>query len=334
MLPAAIISVLITAAAAPYTDTQQRFSLTLPEGWGLAPRFGQTEGMRFSRKLADRHGAGQVFIGIEAREQVGVSEWIRSSSQNLTAAGHKVRPSDSQVGGRPSRRVRAVKGRAVIRCDYLPAGAWVFRLCVQGTRRDLRLVESDVKVMLQSFRPKVGADPSADVPIAPLAPTPIAAPLLGRFKSDAGSILQLHRDGRFALGPAEGVFEAQDDLLVLITAKGKRIEFRYVLSRGTLTLTSSRLGKPAVYQRIKARASADPIELTGTWGGAGTKLVLKPDGNFTLGAHEGKWVAEGDKLRLRRRSGEVVSYKYRLSSEGLALSGGDLDDVIRLKAQR
>lgn len=335
MLPA-LISLLIIAAS-PYTDTQQRFSVALPDGWGLAPRFGQTEGMRFSRKLADRHGAGQAYVAIEARENVSVSEWIRTSSHELQLGEHQVKASASQVGGRPSRRVRATKGRAVVRCDYVGAGAWVFRLCFEGTRRDLRLVQADVKRMLRSFKPTVGSAPTApmaDVPVLQAAPSAVPDRLYGQFKSEAGTTLQLLRDGRFLLGPAEGIFEAQGNLLVLVTAKGNRIEFRYVVSAQTLTLTSARLGKPAVYRRIEAAASADPKTLVGSWGGSGTKLVLKSDGNFTLGTHEGKWVAEGGKLRLRRISGEVVSYTYRLNSEGLALSGGDLDDVVRLKPQR
>lgn len=336
MLSVLIISAALTASA-PYEDTQGRFTLTLAPSWALAPRFGQTEGMRFARTLAERHGGQTVYLEVEAREQGEASSWAERSAAALRRQGHSVRRTPSRIGGRAGLRVRAKKGRHHIRCDYLQAPELAYRLCAEGSQRDLRVVAEDLKRMLGSFQLGGGRVESASRP-EPSPPSSAArpsSPIEGRFVGTTGTVFELKPGRKFTLGSASGTYTAQDGLLRLSLKQGKEISFRYTLQGDLLTLTSTKLGKPATYRRSRAAAPAEGGgRLPGAWQAGSIRLVLKGDGSFSLGDDEGKWVAEQGHLRLRKKSGDVVSYLFTVTQDALHLSGGDLDDPVKLTRAR
>ena len=336
-----MLSVLIICAAltpsAPYEDTQGRFTLTLAPSWSLAPRFGQTEGMRFARTLAERHGGQTAYLEVEAREQGEASAWADRSAAALRRQGHRVRRSRSRVGGRAGLRVRAKKGRHHIRCDYLQAPDLAFRLCAEGSQRDLRVVAEDLERMLSSFQVGGGTAEGASAP-APALQAEAARPsssIEGRFVGATGTVFELKPGRRFTLGSASGTYTAQDGLLRLSMPQGKEVSFRYTLQGDLLTLTSTKLGKPATYRKSRPGAQTNASgRLPGAWQAGSIRLVLKGDGSFSLGDDEGKWVAEQGHLRLRKKSGDVVSYLFTVTQDALHLSGGDLDDPVQLTRAR
>lgn len=325
------------AAATPYADTQGRFFLSLEDGWELSPRFGETEGMRFSRALPARHGGGRVYFEVEVREDLSAPDWSEVSMSTLERQGHSTHRGASRVGARSAQRVTARRDKHKVRCDYVQAGARAYRLCLEGGARDLRVVNDDVQAMLTSFRAESDGKARPSVKVAPSsgpsAPEGSAVDLSGHYKSEAGVIFELNPRGHFRLGSLEGSYEVQGDLLTLRPDQGKETTFRFSMQAGTLSLLSSRLGAPARYRRIESAGSSSgggsPV---GTWQAGEVKLVLRKDGTFVLGADEGKWECEKDVLRLRKKNGEVVGYTYSLTHGSLRLSGGDLDDPVRFEA--
>lgn len=330
---------LALCAGAPYADTRGRFALTLPDGWTLAPRFGDTSGMRFARTLAARRGGRTAHLGVEVREE-GAAGWPAQTAQRLADEGFSTRERPGRVGGRRAVRVTATRGSERIDCRFLDDEGVGFRLCLEGEVVDLRLLREEVKVILRSFRgpPAPSADPPMDAP-APERPAPtgeVPRALLGAFESGAGTVLVLEAEGRYRLGDSRGRFEVQGQLLELRPERGAPVAFTYEVDPEGLTLRSARLSAPARYRR---RGAADPPELSpariaGRWQSGEVVLVLEAGGAFSLGSEEGQWMLEDGLLRLRRKNGDTVSYSATLKSGTLRVSGADLDRTVTFRRVR
>lgn len=308
------------AAAAPFQDTRGRFALELPEGWGLSPRFGDTDGMRFERRLSARMGGGVAHLSVQVRPELDPEAGARADAAALAAQGYQVRRGAARVGGQAALRVTAERGGQVIRDDHIPG----FMLRLEVAARDRRAVSKEVKAILRSFRAR-GAAPAAPKP--PPAPAPGA--LEGRFESDVGTVLSLDGQGGFQLGASAGRYVVRGDALTLTPDGGAAQTFRYQLDGEVLVLTAPALTQPMRYRRQAPPRSASPA---GAWRTAGPdgelRLTLHPDGHFELAGQTGQWMVETPWLRLRRSDTEVVSYHFTLSDQTLRLSGGDLDDEV------
>ncbi|MCA9548669.1 MAG: hypothetical protein KC933_01455 [Myxococcales bacterium] len=323
------------AVGLPYQDTRGRFALELPEGWALAPRFGDTDGMRFERRLSARVGGGVAHLTVHARPDLDPRAQARAEAAELRAAGYRVKEGRAKVGGQAALRVTAERGGEVIRDDHVPG--FRIRLEVQG--RQLRPVSREVKAILRSFRAGAPASrpPDEDVEAPPPPPAP-RADLVGRYESDVGTVLELDAQGGFRLGGSAGRYQIRGDSLTLAPTGGKTLTFTFRLSADALVLSAPALKAPMVYRRAAASEGGRGGSPAGRWRAAGpdgpVELLLSPDGRFELAGQQGQWVVDAGMLRMRRSETEVVSYRFTLSDHALRLSDGDLDDEVTFQRVR
>ena len=67
-----------SAAAEPYQDTKNRYTLELPDGWTLKPIFGRADSVRFERKLRNSKQSAWLKLTV----MPGVSTDLRSALDN------------------------------------------------------------------------------------------------------------------------------------------------------------------------------------------------------------------------------------------------------------
>lgn len=81
--------------------------------------------------------------------------------------------------------------------------------------------------------------------------------------------------------------------------------------------------------------------LVGRWetrvGESSVELALISDGTFGMGSMSGRWSADAERLTLIGDKNQALTYRFRVASDYLFLSGGDLDEPVtftRSSAQR
>ncbi len=340
-----VAAALAGLGAAPYEDARRGFRLELPDGWALAPRFGETQAMVFTREVRTRRDRGLVSLTV--RSEAGhptFTAFVEAQERALSAQPGFARLGERRapLGGSPAllREYRAELAPGEekrLRAYFLPAPDRAYLALVEGRARDLERVDKELAVALASFRTLgVSAPPPPPPPRAEPGPGAVA----GRWENDDGLVLVLGSDGGFVLGELTGRFELDDRTLTLVIPGQGREPFGYTLdaTAGTLVLESSNLEAPMTYRRRGAgqaapapRAAAPAGGLAGDWrAGEAVVLRLGADGRFELGSHRGTWSAEGALLRLDRGGGEVISYRHRLEGAELVLEGADLDAPLRL----
>lgn len=335
--------------ATPYEDTQGRFRLALPDGWGLAPQFGDTFGMSFEKPLGrDRVATFLVHVDPVSADDVGgfadAVEGLHDASRQYRRLGEeKARVAGQQAVVRRYAAVGASGGRVRVQAWYVRAGKRFFHLRTWAPSGMLRSVIGEVEGMVASFHPGAAAargrrpGGGASARQAEVAPDE----LIGVWWNAEGVRFALGGDGGFVLGGAEGRYRIEGRELILKPSSGGTLRFSYALVRGGLELKSPALDKAARYTRRRAAAStsergteaaAAPI---GAWKTSTPKgpmiLTIAADGAFSMGTMRGTWVVEGDRLVLAAAEGERASYRFKQRGSTLTLSEGDLEKPLTLR---
>ena len=338
----------LLALSAPYVDTQDRFRLEIPEGWSLAPRFGDTAGMVFSRAGPGHHPRTVQFeVRVEgvttARPADRLTAYLSAKTGGAAPAGRPVR-----VGAHSAARATVeyeggppTPGPRVVTVWALTVDSVGYLLVFDRPRSAWNRYRPEIETMLRSFAPRAPRPARRAAPAPVPAPPPSAgaklsrADLVGRWRGPSGVELAFSADGRFILGDVLGRYTlSAPSALELEQLDGRRERFSVERDGRRLILRSSRLAEPAVYHRDdEPRAAPAPsAALVGTWkaliGSSDLVLRLDRDGRFTLGPYAGTWTVKGNELRLVRSPQERVTYRFRYDDPVLWLSGGDLDQPI------
>lgn len=323
----------LVAAARPYEDTRHRFSLRLPEGWRLAPRFGDLYGMSFERSLPEQGGrVASLTVHADPIPASSLPEFAdRVESEWGGSGSTRVSEKKGQVGKQPALirelEVNDARGARRARSYFFEANGRFFHVRLEAPLASLRALDREVDGVLSSFRPGAAA--------AAAAPRAADPRFLGRWVGAGGVVLALDGDGGFVLGNRAGTFTLQGATLRLQVPGKAAIAFEVELGGGgqALTLRSPSLPEPAVYRRASEKAPSEPgapaDRLDGRWAAQGPQgellLVLARDGAFRLGPLIGRWEASDGRLTLRGARGESVIYRFELTDRGLTLTGGDLE---------
>lgn len=302
------------ASARPFSDVQRAFSLTLLKPWAVSPGFGELRRMSFSAPERVRlsiellpTGLG-LARGVAARLKADGGAFDRAA-RPLTVAGVEARGALAKLSGRRAGYFGyAAGGRAYVIALYAPAGRW------RTSRRQAEALLASFAVHPHEARP---------------APPP---GIVGRWRGEAGQRLELRADGRFSLADHEGSYSLEGDRLRLRLDGGEPRIFRIERpSSKRLRLQLEGEGTRVEYRREEAQ----PPRLVGRWiATQGPKprlvLLLKASGRFRFAAASGRWSAERGALSLSAGPTEAMRYRYRFVGAQLELSGGDLDDPLRL----
>ncbi len=325
------------SAASPYEDPKGRFTLQMEDGWALRPQFGDTSGMTFARPLRGRRGEGVALFWVRVEPGTAFLSFVEAVEAALAAQPGFTRLGEQNqtVAGVPGLvreyRAQVAKTRYEKRmvAYYAAVDGRMVLLHAEGPERDFERIRGEVAQMVASFR-LTGPTRAASRP----------ARLTGRWKADSGLVLALGDDGSFALAEVSGRYEIESDSLTLVLPAGRET-FSYILADDILTLSSNNLEEPIVYRRQSGSKPAPKAQvltdtaLLGRWANkkAGVELALAGNHQFELGEFRGRWVLLGDKLQLERSKTEVITYQMALQGDRLTLSGGDLDDPLRLRRQ-
>lgn len=288
---------LLGLLASPYVDPDARFRLEPGEDFELAPRFGDTEGIRLIQDAPARRGGGPAVFE------------LRVVADHL-CQGAPVAP--------------RWKGRGALRRARL--GDHCLEVHIEGSARAQRRAAPAIRTMLASVRLPEGAS-------APeVEPAPRPHRLHGRW-SDGARTLQLGADGRFVLGRVEGAWRADARRIALAGPGGAPILLDYTLDADALILRGDAVGGEARFHRTKKAGAppgpeaptVGPAELSGVWRTDGGELRLGRDGRFQFGSFSGQWTVEQGQLHLRAGPADELLYRVELDGARLRLSGADLD---------
>ena len=320
----------VCAAPLAYSDTKDRFELVLSEGWRLAPRFGDLYGMTFEKSVDGREIA---ILTVHVDEVVArdLGSFAQLAAEAWADKDERLRERHEQkiAGERATVRSSEIRDRH-IRSAFLATGGRYFHLRLDTPRSVARAMEPEWTKLLAGFRPKAKVSEERPRP----APPPPRAPSIVGVYERGGVELALLPGGRFRLGDQSGVYELDDDALVLAIEGRSPIRFEYELGEGgkTIALSSPGLERPTVYTRVGAGAGAEPPVakgLVGRWeaevSGRKTLLVLAKSGQFEMGPLSGRWEESPGRLTLFGGHGESTTSRVELGPGRLVLAGGDLD---------
>ena len=330
-----IVAAVGSLGAAPYVDTKGRFQLTPAEGWGLAPEFGDTFGMRFAKNLG-RDQTATFLVHVDpasADDALGFAdaiEELHSPERRFRRTAQK----KLRVNGRPAimrayEAVGTTGRRVMVRAWYVGASGRFYHLRAWAPRGAMRTVEAEVEGMVRSFVPG-RAEPVKSV----ATPPPVPTPLLGEWWNTEGVRVELAAGGSFELGDAGGSYTVEGRKLTLSPESGGTHRFRWSLVGDALELKSPKMKKAARYTR-RAPETNDAMPPLGSWRAKTPNgpmiLEISPNGEFTMGPLAGTWLVNGDKLVLTGKGGARVAYKFRRTKRRLTLSEGDLDEPLHMK---
>ena len=316
--------------------------MELEEGWVLTPRFGDTQGMVFSRQ-GSRRGPKIALFMVRVEEASGaISTWMRALEEGLRGQPGFKRLSErqTQIAGQPG-LIRDYKTQVSstvekrIRWYVFAVRSRFYLLHAETERRHMRRIMPEIKRMVRSFKAKGGR--SRTEPMEPAESAIPSGALVGAWIADSGLVLDLRAGGRFSLADVSGRYELNADTLTLLIPNRAAQKFRYQvdLVRGTLVLSAPGLAEPIRYRRKAAGGSGSPkvsagaAALLGRWKAGGVQLSLLRDRTFKMGSNfSGRWKAQGGRLELIRSASERLTYKYKLSGKRLTLSGADLDQPL------
>lgn len=328
-----------------YTDTQKRFSLTMPQGWKLYPSPGESAGMTFRRDVDGTFAMMRVTVRpAEPGESSNsiLAQSLRPFQQEIGYQAGANLP--TSVGLLPARKasftVFASGDSNTVRSIELVALAafgHVHLLHFEHLQKDTKRFRRDLKAFLGSYQAIVGRK--------------VYGTLIGNWQSlDGGPDLVLGEDNRFQLKPLKGTFSATASRLTLHLDDGAE-RYRYKVEGKDLTLLSTNLPEPARYRRsAKARfatresqkqkaGAVRSKDLIGKWGALDSPAVdplvlhLAASGSVSFGPLAGRWRFRRGLLTIRSVSGTSVTYTASLQDELLILGGGDLDQELRLRRQ-
>jgi len=332
----------LSAKPQTYEDTQGRFSLKVPIGWQLAPKFGDIDGIRFRRPVGREGDAAWFSINVLETSRVSLgSAAKRDAEGNLRSVGwrakgpfrkisfgsfegmtrmyHRTEP-DSETGAR------------AIQVRWVKMGNHVFRGVLALPRAALRLrLAQDLTDFMEGIRPNKGRSSSASAQVP-------EADLIGTWISETAGTLELKEDGRFALSQdgtvvKRGQYRVTGNRFIMVANKETRFGFSLDSDRQTLRLRSPKLGESIKY--VKHNPAASKKLLLGQWKRIGTSsgllLVFRRDQSFQMGRSAGQWQISGRRLRLFGEGRAEISYRFQVLSGHMTLSSGDLPGPINFR---
>lgn len=326
-------------AAKEYVDTKKRFSVKLPRGWKLAPRPGDTSGMRFRRDLGGKFALARVSVRPRGPKETLEQSLDRAMRTFTTEIGFSKGPElPTSVGllngqqrdftvfaNGDKRTVRAISVYA------LHAFGHVHVIQVESLEKNRKKFARDVNRLVGSYEPLAGKDVYADL-------------VSSWENAEGGPTLVLAEDNRFEMGPLRGHYTADGGRLTLIVPEGQEF-FRYKVDRRSLSLDKSgdvtlykRRGAPRFSSKGKTKAVAKKLtrgDLIGRWRALDAPatepltLHLAPSGSVAFGPLAGRWRYRAGLLTIRSVAGETVTYTVSKSRGKLILGGGDLEKDLR-----
>ncbi|MFZ9886497.1 MAG: hypothetical protein ACO3JL_03250 [Myxococcota bacterium] len=354
---ALLSSLLFTAPAltkdkSVYEDTKHRFSMRLPLGWRLHPMPGDTSGMMFRR---DVDGAfALLHVGVrQQRPLESVTDSLEEATASLRAeiGFEQGKDRTTSVGLHPAMR-RSVSvfasgdARTVraIELYVLHAFGYVHTLHFEHVQDERTRFARDQDRLIGAYEPLAGRT--------------LAGPLIGQWESTSGGApLVMTEEGRFELGQLRdrlsGTWDTDGGRLTLHLPQGQE-RYQYQLDGTRLTLSSTNLPSPMVYERTSsgrflksknANGEAPRLQLSratlqGKWrvlDAATTDplmLHLAPSGAVSFGPLSGRWEFARGLLTITSTAGETMTYHASMDGPHLLLGGGDLDRELRLLRQQ
>lgn len=324
----------------PYEDTKHRFSLRLPAGWSLAPRFGDLWGMTFERTLEGGMSAA-LTVHVDPVPAADLPTFMAAAESGWAGDGapRVLSTERGTVAGQPAIVRESEQAGRRVRAYFVGAGGRYYHLRFEVSPAMLRQVEADWAKLVGSFAPGRGGGATAPMTGLTGGPTggaaqaqPLPPGLVGTWRGKAGVTLRLDPQRTFSMGGKKGRYTVEGDLLVLVVPGRSPLRFTFVLDGDALSLSTESLPEPAVY----ARVPADDGSLGGVWRtqSGSTTLKLEAAGRFEMGPLSGRWDASEDRLVLRGERGEEVTYRYGVEGDRLTLSGGDLESPLTLARVR
>lgn len=349
---ALVLAAGLCRADKPFTDSRDRFKLTLPPGWELAPQPGDTEGMVFRRRAGDVPGIVSVKVSLAtATDAHGVVMDKRVKPFEREIGYDKLQEGEAKVGDfRALRRVHTVflNGDSELKrysVDHVLLAYgnahYIHFETAEGHYKDF---QRDLDAMLRTY--------------APLAGRATYAAVVGRWQQVGGGegpALVLAPDQFFELGARNGTYRADGKRLTFIETLGQE-QFRYLVDEDVLTLQGDRLKEPVSYRRDRAgvrmsRKSDEEQEadarralkitrelVVGAWvvaeGGDAFEMLLSEGGAFRFGPMTGRYTLKDNLLSVESASGVRVTYHLSHDGKRLRMMGGDLDKPLVLERRQ
>jgi hypothetical protein len=313
---------LAAVVAAPFTDTQDRFTIDLPEGWSFAPQPGDVTGAAFQRKTDNALAVCVVKI-LPVADGVDLAMFTKELTKAVkNEKGYKqlIEELDT-LGGLP-----AVRRRYIVFINGDPklvkmaedkvalADGRGFIIHMETLADAFPSFEADFDELVASFRPKnlMLTDSPAQMQAQ--------RELFGRWamKTDPSTVFDLRSDGTFDLAGAKGVWKVENNQLVALAEGGGEERFRYVLKGASLELRGAGLPEPILY--VKQTPAA---EVTGKWASEGHRLQLGPGKSAMLDQSPGTFSVKDGAIELvLGKKKQKLTLRYRLDAGRLVLDGG------------
>ena len=334
----------LSAAAAPYNDTKDRFEIDLASGWRLAPVPLDGTGMVFKKDVDLSPGLLRVHV---APWEPGLS--VRSQFQKL------MEPFEAEIGFHEiSRRVQNKGGwlrhhinftmfangdARVVRkaqLEMIVAYGSAYVIYFECLEKGWKYFSADLRLMQKSFKPKINRDTYAAV--------------VGEWADvENGQSFILRKNNEFEMSHLKGIYTVDGGQMLLYLRDGQE-RFRYRLQQKKLYLSNSNLTRPQTFKRIdllrtkstgskkkeQKPKSVKRMDLYGKWrvvdGSLAEPLTLflSPTGTMAFGPMHGRWKYDNFTLTLTSVSGTQRVYHLSLDGRRMRMSGGDLDNEIIL----
>lgn len=354
VIAASLLAMLPGAALADgklFTDSRDRFQLSLPPGWELTPRPGDTEGMCFRRKGRDI--PANLCVRVDALSPADNAATVMGSRNRMFERDlgyDKLAEAEVRFGDlRFLRRVHtaAINGDLEIKrysVDHVLL-AYGFAHYVHLETREGHYPEfsKDLESILKSY--------------IPIAGRKLYQPLIGRWQM-AGAAqpldLTLAPDQYFTLGNRTGLYRVDGRRLILTEPLGQE-SYKYTVQDDFLTLQGDGreamsfrrgVGGPGTKEEDSEEARAKgrrALKVTrelvvGSWvvveGGDSFEMVLAESGSMRFGPMNGRYELKGNLLTIESVTGVRVTYHLSYDGKRLRMTGGDLDKALVMERRQ
>jgi len=246
-------------AATPFTDEQSRFSLSLPDGWSVAPRVAASDGVAFRRQVDNLFAL--ILVNVMPAEAGLSLHKIAADSGRVVAGtpGYRlVADGVSKLGALPAFRRRYVQlmtadGRWQKMCEdrWAVGQGRIYLVHAETVAESFGTFEQDFEMLFASFgMPTAAAAAAGDLLLD--------SPVVGRWMM-AGTTdtqLDLRADGTFSLLNLQGTYTVEGAVLHMRPSGAAEESYRWRRTGKDLVLESAALGKPIVYHSVKVAGPA------------------------------------------------------------------------------
>lgn len=271
---AALFVAAALAAATPFEDVHDRFTLELPKGWQFQPQPGDLQGAVFGRNAEGIPAKAMVRVapapgGISARQLIEhVGQAFRDS------AGYRsLKRGTARLGERRAARHRFLvavsedsKWQRMIEQRAVVVGGRGYVVHVESLAEAFARFQGEFNRIFTTFEPAGEASQTQQQQAGAADMALLDGPYIGRWRRQGeGTVLELRADGTFVLGEQTGTFRIQGKRLTFNLRDGKSRRFHYEVQEGS-TLVLHPLDvrrRPAVFERTtqgRAKSSSEASE--------------------------------------------------------------------------